>query len=767
MSYRLRPRPLPLAIAIACCGATSLACAAELIITRSGQPVSGAQVSAAGAGSASTDANGRAELKELSAGEHRIRIVTPPGQTQYQSTQVVRGAVVRIELDSVLPEVTVSASALSTSSADMASPVTVLSDDELLDRRSATLGDTLADQPGVSASHFGAGASRPIIRGMDAARVKILSDGAEVQDASTISPDHAVALEPMLSQQIEILRGPAALLYGGGAIGGVVNVLDRKIPTAIPKKGYEGNIELRGNTAAREGVGAFDITGGWGNFALHAEGVKRDAGDYRPGSGWAGGSKVEGSYNRTETGSVGASWIGTRGFLGLAFTRQTSRYGLPGHDHSYEGCHTHGNSLHCPGGDDHGHDHGADSDHDDDHDGDDHDHDHAHEHSVPYVDLRSERWDLRGEYRDPLPGLAKVRLRAGITNYRHDEVEDGAIATTFRNKARDGRIEFEHHPIGGLRGVFGAQLTQRDFSALGEEAYVQPTRTNNHALFLLEEYRFQNFRLEAGLRHERQRVEVESAQPDRRHTGTSASVSGTWHFAPEYSLGVSLSRSQRLPTAEELYANGLHMATRTYERGDDRLKAETSNNIDVSLRKHTGATTFSITAFHNRVDNYIYARTLDVYEQLRLIQYAQGDASFHGLEAQVRHRLNSNFDVTLFGDAVRGQLDESEGSRNLPRIPAHRFGTRIGAYWEKWSGQLEWYRVAKQRYIADFESTTPGYSMVNLRIAYDGKLGSTPYQIFARLNNLTNELAFNHASFIKDAAPLMGRNLMVGMRVSF
>ncbi|MGD9942044.1 MAG: TonB-dependent receptor [Burkholderiaceae bacterium] len=677
------------------------------------------------------------------------------------------------EPEDVLPAVTVSASPLSTSSAEMAAPVTVLEDADLLDRRSGTLGETLADQPGVSASHFGAGASRPIIRGMDAARVKILSDGAEVQDASTISPDHAVALEPMLSRQIEILRGPAALLYGGGAIGGVVNVLDRKIPTAIPKKGYEGNVELRGSSAAREGVGAFDLTGGWGNFALHVEGVKRDAGDYRPGSGWAGGSKVEGSYNRTETGSIGASWIGARGYLGLAFTRQTSRYGLPGHDHSYEGCHPHGSSLHCPGGDhdhDHDHDHDGDEHHDDDH-GDDHDeahdHDHSHAHGVPYVDLLSRRWDLRGEYRDPLPGLAKVRLRAGFTDYRHHEIEDDSIATTFRNKARDGRIEFEHHPIAGFRGVFGIQLTHRNFSALGEEAYVEPTRTRNQAVFLLEEYRFRNFRFEFGVRHERQQTEVESAQPNRRHSGTSASAAATWRFAPAYSLGVSLSRAHRLPSAEELYANGLHLATRTYERGDYRLGAETSNNIDVSLRKHAGATTFSITAFHNRVDNYIYARTLDVHEQLRLIQYTQGDASFNGLEAQLRHRLNSNFDITVFGDAVRGRLDQNQGSRNLPRIPAYRFGTRLGAYWANWNGQLEWYRVAAQRHIADFESTTPGYDMVNLRVGFSGTLGGTPYEVFARLNNLTNKLAFNHASFIKDSAPLMGRNLMVGMRVSF
>lgn len=209
------------------------------------------------------------------------------------------------------------------------------------------------------------------------------------------------------------------------------------------------------------------------------------------------------------------------------------------------------------------------------------------------------------------------------------------------------------------------------------------------------------------------------------------------------------------------------MATNTYERGNFRLDAETSSNVDISLRKHVGPTTFSITAFHNRIDDYIYARTLDMHQQLRLIEYTQGDASFTGLEAELRHRLNRNFDVTVFGDAVQGRLDAGPGNRNLPRVPAHRFGMRWGAQWGDWNGMLEWYRVAGQKDIADFESTTPGYSMVNLRVGFSASMGNTPYELFLRLNNLTDRLAFNHASFIKDAAPLLGRNLMLGLRVAF
>ena len=186
--------------------------------------------------------------------------------------------------------VTVSASGLALGQGDMSTPVTVLAGDDLMLRREATLGETLASQPGIVASHFGAGASRPVIRGMDGPRVKILSDGAEVQDASTISPDHAVASEPLLAQQIEVLRGPSALAYGGGAVGGVVNVLDRKIPTRMPRNGLAGSLEVRANSGADEKAGAFEVTGGSGNVAIHAEGARRSADAYGVGSGWAGGN---------------------------------------------------------------------------------------------------------------------------------------------------------------------------------------------------------------------------------------------------------------------------------------------------------------------------------------------------------------------------------------------------------------------------------------------------------------------------------------------
>lgn len=660
-----------------------------------------------------------------------------------------------------LPPVTVSASGLQLGANDMTTPTAVLEGDELVRRREATLGETLGSEPGITSSHFGAGASRPIIRGMDGPRVKVLSDGAELHDASTISPDHAVASEPLLATQIEVLRGPSALVYGGGAVGGVVNVLDGKVPTAIPQKGIEGSAELRANTGAGEGAGAFSLTGGAGNLAVHVEGVARDAGDYRVGKGWAPDGeptrKVPGSFNRTDTGSVGLSWVGDRGYLGAAYTRQTAKYGLPGHNHSFEGCHTHGNHLHCGAHDEEdGHDHGAEEHGD-----------------VPVVDLRSERLDVRGELRNPFTGFSSLRLRAGVTDYVHDEVEDGAISTTFKNKAYDTRIELQHEPLAGFKGVVGLQTSRRKFSAIGEEAYVQPTVTRKTGLFVLEEYRlndwYGDWRFEAALRHDRQTAEAlasgSAGGTERSHNGTSASLGAVWKFTPGYQVGTSFTRASRAPSAEELYARGLHMATSTYERGNANLRSETSQNIDLSLKKTSGDTTFGISVFRNRISNYIYGRTLDEVDGLQLLQYSQADATFTGIEGEVRQRVTRNLGVTLFGDTVRAKLD---GGGLLPRIPATRAGVRLDANWNAWEGQVEWVQVARQNRVASFETATPGYGMLNLGVSYRGQLSSgTPWQVYLKANNLTDRLAYAHTSFIKNAAPLMGRNITVGVKVAF
>ena len=670
------------------------------------------------------------------------------------SAQTVNSSALQVESPPTLEAITVSANPLGTDPDSMAVPVEVLDGSDLVLKREATLGDTLSGMLGVHADTFGAGSSRPVIRGQTAPRVKVLSDGSELMDASGISPDHAITSEPMLARRIEVLRGPATLLYGGGAIGGVVNVIDDKIPEAIPEKGLEGFAELRGSTGSNERAGAFGLTTGKDNFAFHVEGLKRRADDYQV-PDWAD-RRLSGSFEQSATGSVGMSWIGSRGFIGMAYTNTQSEYGLPGHNHEYEGCHPHGSHLHCGGHADHG---------DDEHGEDEHGHGTL-DHAAPFVRLKSERVDLRGEYRDPFAGVRKIRLRSGFTNYKHEEIEDGAVATTFRNRGYDARLELEHEPIGGWRGVVGVQAAHSDFSALGQESFLPETVTKNMGVFLLEEYRLKNWRFELGARQDRQSITPDGNQPKSQLNGTSVSGSAIWDFAPKYSLALSLSRSQRLPTAQELYADGIHLATNAYELGNTGLKQETSQNIDLTLRRHAGDLRFAVSFFHNRVKNYIYANTLDRHEDFRLIEYAQHDAEFTGVEAQASYRFNPHLTATVFGDLVRGKLTGNAG--NLPRIPAARAGVRLKTHWDdNWSANIEAYRVLRQDRLADYESETPGYNMLNVGIAYDGSVGASDYTVYLRATNLTDQQAFNHASFISSAAPLPGRRVMLGVRMQY
>ncbi len=658
-------------------------------------------------------------------------------------------------------EVVITATPLQQTADETATPVITLSGEELVHRRQATLGDTLAGQPGIHVENFGGGASRPVIRGQTAPRVQALSDSSAIQDASTISPDHNITTEPLLLRGIEVLRGPATLLYGSGAAGGAINLLDEKVPTALPDGGISGAVEGRLGTGDNERAIVGGVTAGIGPFAFRVEGVRRKSDDYRVPDGF-GSDHVEGSYNDTSTLSAGGSWIGPDGYLGVAYTRQRNEYGLPGHEHEYESCHPHGTSLHCGS-----HDEG---------DGD-HDHDHDHDHGAPYVKLRSERFDIRSDYRDPLPGFEKVRFRMSFTDYEHDELEEDEVATTFRNKAFDARFELTHKPIAGLRGVFGVQHWESKFSADGAEAFLIDTETRNTAIFLMETLPLGPVRLELAARQEWQDVKPAGTRyPGIKHSPFSASGAAIWDVNGDYSVALSFARSQRAPSVQELYAYGVHLATNTFEIGmvtgntrlpdDVSLKEETSNSINLTLRKVRGPTTFTIGAFHQDFDNYIYAQTLDQFEDFRLIRYVGGDATFTGVDGEIRHQITPQFAASIFGDYVRAKL--KDGGGNLPRIPAGRLGGRVDAHVGPVTFDAEYFHVFEQNKVASYETRTPGYDMVNATLAYRLDLGSKANaELFVRGTNLTNELAYNHASFIRDAAPLRGRSLTFGLRTAF
>jgi iron complex outermembrane recepter protein len=647
-------------------------------------------------------------------------------------------------------EIIVTALPLEQQADETATPVLTLTDDELVHRRQATIGETLAGQPGINFDNFGGGAGRPVIRGQTAPRVQTLTDSANLQDASAISPDHAVTTEPLLLRGIEVLRGPAALLYGGGAIGGAINLLDEKVPTALPEGGISAVAEGRLGTADDERSAVGGVTVGVGPFALRAEGVYRDTNDYRVPRRF-GEDRVHGSYNDTNTVSLGASWIGEGGYLGFAYTRQRSEYGLPGHSHEYESCHPHGSSLHCGG-------------HDHDEEGHDHEHSEAHD-EVPFVKLRSERFDVRSEYRDPLPGFEKMRFRMSFTDYEHDEVKEDEVATTFKNKAHDLRFELTHKPLAGLRGVIGVQHSESKFSAAGQEAFLPQSETRNTALFLMETLQAGPVRLELAARQEWQRIRTTLGRR-AGHNPFSISGAAVWDIGGDYSVALSLARSQRAPNVQELYARGIHLATNTYELGTATLGKETARSIDLTFRKTAGDTTFTIGAYHQDFDNYIFASTLDQFEDFRLVRYTGADATFTGIEGEVRHKFTPQVAASLFGDYVRAKL--KDGGGNLPRIPAARLGVRVDGDWGPLSADVEYYHVFSQDKIADFETVTPSYDMVNLTVAYHFNLGTgRNAELFVRGTNLTNELALNHASFIKNASPLRGRNFVFGVRTAF
>ncbi|WP_374532584.1 TonB-dependent receptor domain-containing protein [Phenylobacterium sp.] len=647
-------------------------------------------------------------------------------------------------------EVIVAGDPLGRSGKDVASSVAVVRGDELDHRRQSTLGETLTGLPGVNSDTFGGGASRPVIRGQTAPRVKVLTDGAALLDASEVSPDHAVSGEPLLLEGVEILRGPSALLYGGGAIGGAVNLIDRKIPARLPDDGFEGAAEVRLGSADNERAGVIGATGGAGNLAIRLELAGRKADDYEV-PDWSE-KTLDGSFSQGRTATLGLSWIGSRGYLGAAYTEQRSKYGLPGHNHEYEGCHPHGSTLHCGG---HGHD-------DDDHEGHDHDHEHDHE-DAPVVDLTSRRFDLRGEIEAPFAGIERIRLRGGYTDYAHDEIDEETVATTFTNKGYDARIEAQHAPVGALRGVFGVQTSRSDFAAVGAESFIPKSRAANTAIFLLEEYAAGDWRFEGALRQEWQNMRA-FGRPDASHQPFSASVSASWGFAPGYLASIAVARSQRAPSAQELYARGVHLATNTYEIGDAALDVETANSVELTLKKTDGATTFTASAYRYAYDGYIYASTLDQFEDFRLIRYSQADATFTGVEGELRRQFAPGLSATVFGDYVRAKFDDGG---DLPRIPAGRLGLRGDFARGDWSASAEYMRVFEQEKIAAFERRTPGYDMVNATLAYDLALGGFDSQVFVRGTNLLDEKALNHASFIANVAPLRGRNFTLGLRTRF
>ena len=628
------------------------------------------------------------------------------------------------------------------SAVDYAAADHVLKRDELR-QGAASIGDALASQVGVYNSQFGGAASRPVIRGQDASRIKVLQNASETLDVSTLSPDHAVTVDPLLAQQVEIVQGPSTLIYGAGNVGGLVNVTDTRVPSALPDKDATGSIGYRYNSGNDETATVGSATVAIADqFALHVEGLKRNTNDYIVPSYAPKGEKsrrVDNSFADSELGTVGLSWINDLGFVGLAYTHRKDNYGLPGDDSAYEDCDVVAGALACPPVDPN-----------------------APPSAGSVIDLKSDRYDLRSELNQPFQGVEKIRAQASYTNYAHAEVEDGVVGTQFKNKGYDGRLEVVHSPFDDWEGVIGAQLGQQKLDITGEEAlFAAPVTTRTYSLFALEHKQFGDVHVELSGRAEHQDSNIDTAQKDYQDTAFSVAGAANWEFVPRYTLSLVGSHQERNPLAQELYANGKHLATNSFEIGNPDLNKERSNNLELGLHYLGDKLDYHVHVYHNWFDNYIYAKTLDQFDRFRLVQYSQDSARFVGAEAEIGYQLSPMYKASLLGDYVRAKID-NEG--NAPRIPGGRLGTKVdAAFGDGFSGLAEYYHVFTQNQIADFEDKTPGYNMVNLGLSYRNSFAkATDYTLYVKANNLLDDVIYQHASFSADI-PQMGRNFTVGV----
>lgn len=672
----------------------------------------------------------------------------------------------------VLDQFVTSVTPFARNQVDLAQSTTVLSGTALLLKQQPTIGDTLAAETGIQASAFGPGASRPIIRGLGGDRIRLLENSVGTLDASVVSPDHAVSVEPFLIDRIEIVRGPASLLYGSNAVGGVVNVITHRIETELPAGPARGAAEFQAGTAANERAGGGMIDVSWKTardrgIVLHLDGFRRRTENLRiPGFAksaplrafelehaeeppeFARGRLPNSSLD-TRSGAVGLSYVTPSFNVGVSQSGFDSNYGVPVLE----------------------------------------------EESGPVVaegvriDLRQRRTDLQAEWKGDTGFLRGARLKFGRARYRHGEIEpDGALGTVFTNKGYEGRFELLHGDAKPWAGAVGAQVTRSDFGAVGEEAFLPPSRTDTAAVFAFEELSVGAVAWQFGGRYEWTKVApVDNAA--RREGLLTGSLGAVWKLNDSDALALSLAHTGRAPNTQELFANGPHAGTQTFELGDATLERERSWGLEASFRRRKGFVTGALTLFAHRFENYIFEEPsglvafegeeewtlissdsplLDAAEgQLPVYRYVQRRAQFWGAEIETIWHLHNatrwNLDLRLAADFTRAR----ENSRNLPRIPAAR--TTAGLAWaaDKWSAGTECQWVFKQSRVAANESPSGGYALLSAYVSREIELGRIKWELFLRGSNLLNEEARPHVSFVKELAPLAGRAATAGIRLRF
>jgi iron complex outermembrane recepter protein len=703
------------------------------------------------------DVEGRFTFLAVPPGSYLVEATSPRFGRAVRRLEVRGGGetTITLELDPLfrLDELVVSAGPLSARRSETYQPSSALSGLDLARAVQSSLGETLAGEPGVTSTYNGPGSSRPIIRGLGGDRVRIMEGGVGSGDVSNQGPDHAVAVEPLAAERIEIVRGPATLLYGSAAVGGVVNVIDNRIPRELPGAAVTGSFTGLGGTVADERTGAFELGGALGgNWAWHLSGLRRSTGDYRiPGYAEREDDHdehghdedevkglLENSALETTRGALGLSWIGRSGYLGISVLGLDTDYGVPGHGHHAE---------------------------DEEHGEEDH-----HDEEDVVIGLEQRRLDLEGSWRFGRPVLKGVKGRFGFADYEHTEFEGDQIGTRFTNRQWEGRLEAQHSFRESLIGASGIQVMGREFAAAGEEAFILPSDHFGVAGFVFQELNLGHVRLQGGARVEGQGVEEKVGNTSRSHFGLSVSGGANWALSEGASLALSASRAVKLPSLEELFADGPHAATFAYELGDPDLDNETAYTLDATLRFTEGRFRGEITGFANRFNGFIYQDfTGGVEDGLPVLKFEQADATFAGLETALELSLmhTGKHHVLLegWGDYVRASLRDLD--QPLPRIPPLRAGTRLRYDGGALRGGIGFTRVAAQERVSPFETETDGYSMLDASVGYRLFTGGVVHDFVLRGTNLTNQEARVHPSYIKDLAPLPGREIRLMYRVYF
>lgn len=665
----------------------------------------------------------------------------------------------------VLDEVVVTANRADQTIYEQIQPGYKLSEERLLLRMEPTLGETLNRLPGVSSTGFSPASSRPILRGLGDDRVRMLQNGTSILDVANLSPDHAVSADPMSARSIEVVRGPATLLYGPNAVGGVVNVIDRRIAEErFTGTRPSGTFGLMAGTPDNSFSQSIDLNWGSGPWVLHFDYFHREMENLEiPGFARSAAQRavdkpdqeqargfVPNSAADTEGFGFGASHVFENGFLGFSFSGMDSDYGVVAKDDVTIG-------------------------------------------------MEQRRFDVRGAVYEPLSFLREIRFNLGYSDYEHTEFEGDEIGTRFDIEGFNGRVEFMHKEVAGFLGTFGYEIEVSDFSAIGEEAFVPPVDTQKHSLFFLEEKEMGDWRYQFGMRldhhsNERQTTEDLGAL-DVENTGFSVSTGVIYNITQEYAASASVAYTQRPPTNMELFANGPHFATGAFEVGDAGLGNEESFSLDLSIRKKTGWVTGFANAYYYRFNDFINLRnTGELYEEddhggdhdhehgeLPIFNFEAVNADFCGFEMEaVFHLLapitveqaegqaapnEQRLDVIVRSDYVHAENRDTNEA--LPRIAPFRAGATIEYGSGPFTCFLEGQYSAEQNRVPENEFKTDSFFLINAGISYKTTIVGVESTCFLRGVNLTDEEARLSTSFVRDIAPLAGRGIVAGIRTQF